>query len=33
MLRNAILDNLINSGFWVSSDIYQQVLALMGEGE
>lgn len=28
-----ILDDLINSGFWVSSDIYQQVLALVGEGE
>lgn len=26
-----ILDDLINSGFWVSSEIYQQVLALVEE--
>ncbi|WP_293067679.1 DUF3368 domain-containing protein [Okeania sp. SIO2B3] len=28
-----ILNDLINSGFWVITDIYQQVLALVGEGE
>ena len=26
-----LLDELINSGFWVSSEIYQQALALVGE--
>ena len=26
-----ILDDLINSGFWVSTEIYQQVLALVEE--